>query len=292
MVSSPTLYEIDNGRPGNFFPYSLGDPIIDILSAKIYHGTNEAFGDIVVKLQPWSIWKVVQMFNEFDNGLDIIKSDHPKSNIALPIAASHKMFPNGEGSQVAIAYPYLGKNFTYWTTKTKMDLQTKLRISYEMLIGLHNIHMHGKVFEDVKPDNIVFDKELGTHLVDLAVAHTINNEPTAYGNCLFSSPEIAQIVLNGEPQLTSYASDMWGAAAVMYYILSDGQKLYNLSKIDGNDERQIWQAAASYKFQNFSRKKIEHAGPEIVDLILGAIFEQPENRPRDEDAISIVLKQL
>ncbi|MEJ7809493.1 MAG: serine/threonine-protein kinase [Gemmatimonadaceae bacterium] len=110
--------------------------------------------------------------------------------------------------------------------RRKLPLADALRITREVADGLHHAHTHDIVHRDVKPDNILLERETGRALVtDFGIAramgrvHTpperLTDPGTTIGTPAYMSPEQA----SGDRELDG-RSDIYSLACVLHEMVS------------------------------------------------------------------------
>ncbi|KAK8842949.1 hypothetical protein M9Y10_025815 [Tritrichomonas musculus] len=95
-----------------------------------------------------------------------------------------------------------------------------MKIIFEIMIILAYLHHHGYIYRDLKPNNIIVDKNSTIYLIDfdrMIKSSSINSNQNITDN--FSEAYIAPEILNGES--FSYKSDIYSLGKVIEFIFSN-----------------------------------------------------------------------
>ena len=92
-------------------------------------------------------------------------------------------------------------------------------ITKQILIGLNNLHKYGIVHRDIKPQNILFDREKKKiKITDFGLSTIIGkseHSTQSYGSLYFKSPELLKGKYN-------YKTDIWSFGITLFYIVFKG----------------------------------------------------------------------
>ena len=104
-----------------------------------------------------------------------------------------------------------------------MPIQTAAKLMAKVARTVHYAHEHGILHRDIKPGNILVDKDGEPHLADFGLARlvtgdsTVTNTRELLGTPSYMAPEQA---MGGTAKL-SRATDVYGLGAVLYQLLTD-----------------------------------------------------------------------
>ncbi len=106
----------------------------------------------------------------------------------------------------------------------RLDRKARVILLADVANALHELHNFGVIHRDIKPDNIIIDKQGRPFIVDLGLASLLGDDSTRtitehgvpIGSPAFMSPEQAQ----GDLQALSALSDVYSLGATAYFILT------------------------------------------------------------------------
>lgn len=109
---------------------------------------------------------------------------------------------------------------TYCNAKNLLPLETVVEIIFKCAKALDYAHRNGVVHRDIKPTNILIDKDRDVKIADFSIAHLMNSDTTStmpmgfVGSPRYMSPEQVQ-----EDQITNQ-TDLFSLGIVMYELLT------------------------------------------------------------------------
>lgn len=106
---------------------------------------------------------------------------------------------------------------------TPSDEQESLRAIYPIAAGICDIHSHGRVHRDIKPDNMRYDSEGTLKIFDFGLAKIDGSVGTAqlYYTEGFSAPEVFTKDASGKHNFTK-AVDVFAFGATCWWVLNGG----------------------------------------------------------------------
>lgn len=80
----------------------------------------------------------------------------------------------------------------------------------EVLVAMEMLHKHKVIYRDLKPENVMIDKEGHIKLIDFGFAKKLNskNKYRTFTNCGTMGYTAPELILNGS-QGYSFAADLW-----------------------------------------------------------------------------------
>lgn len=109
---------------------------------------------------------------------------------------------------------------SYCNSNNLLPLETVVEIIFKCSKALDYAHRNGVVHRDIKPTNILIDKDRDVKIADFSIAHLINSDTTStmpmgfVGSPRYMSPEQVQ-----EDQITNQ-TDLFSLGIVMYELLT------------------------------------------------------------------------
>jgi serine/threonine protein kinase len=104
------------------------------------------------------------------------------------------------------------------------DAPTAMRKLYPIACGVTDIHAHGRLHRDLKPDNMKLDKEGTLKIFDFGLAKLEKSDGTSvlYFSQGFTAPEAFKKDAKGA-HVYSYAIDVFAFGAIALWLLNEGQ---------------------------------------------------------------------
>lgn len=101
------------------------------------------------------------------------------------------------------------------------------RILLGVLRGLEYLHAKDIAHHDIKPANILLDKDGSVKISDFGIAEQSKDGQchSTYGTPAFQPPEVVN--LSAPDTYDGYAADIWSCGLLAYYLLTNGKLLFN-----------------------------------------------------------------
>jgi serine/threonine protein kinase len=127
---------------------------------------------------------------------------------------------------VIMEYCENGELYDWITSGEPLDDTEIRRIFARLLEGMVYVHSHDIAHRDIKPDNILMDKQMNPKIGDFGLSHHLTKGSallrTQCGSILYSSPEI----LNGD-EYDGKAADVWSLGVVLFVMVTGGLPFTN-----------------------------------------------------------------
>ena len=242
----------------------------------VYRATDESLGrDVAIKLVRRS---------EADNPASrerlrrearaAGKLNHPR--VAQVYAL---IFSNGQ--------PYLvmelvsGQDFSQKVEKEgRIDERTALKMALDVAEGLSALNREGLVHGDIKPGNIVLDREGRAKLVDFGLSGMTRT--TSNGKLVGTPNYIAPELLRGAAD--THRSDIYSLGATLYHLMVGRPPVEGEKTIDVLRALLLGHLIPIHKVAG-------HLSPLTKKLLVRMLENDPAKRPADTDAVAAALRE-
>ena len=171
-----------------------------------------------------------------------------------------------EFGEVGDVISYIG---SFYNDTAEMPIREVKTVALDVASALVHCHMHGVVHFDVKPDNVILNRDdrgdLRARLCDFGMSKRLPVGALAYvrfGSLEYVSPEICSLAMGPEV-------DAW-AFGLLLYVLT----LRNIPF-----KRRRFQGLAEWQWTSAARRATDEVGdPFALDLILGLLKLEPRSR--------------
>jgi serine/threonine-protein kinase len=133
-----------------------------------------------------------------------------------------KVFDYGEWEGVSFISMELinGPSLSRWLREQpSIDLKRRMVIMLQLLSGLHSAHKLGVIHRDIKPQNVLLDKQEVPKLVDFGIAQAFDAARTSRHDLLIGSPEYMAPELIRELPF-DHRADIYSLAILMYEVFT------------------------------------------------------------------------
>jgi len=262
--------------PGRLGVFLLHDHIGEGEMGAIYRATDEALGrEVAVKL------------------VRIGQADDPESCERLKREAcaagklNHPRVAQVYALNFSEGYPYLvmelvsGQDFAKkFEREGPISERVVLRMALDIAEGLSALHRENLVHGDIKPANIVLDRDGNAKLVDFGLSGMTRHDGQGnfIGTPFFIAPELLQGVND------THQSDLYSLGATLYYLLS-GRLTH-----EGLTPSEILKARLTRKPVPLE-KHSRHISPATRRLIMRLIEPSPFKRPANSEIVAAEIRE-
>jgi len=156
--------------------------------------------------------------------------------------------------------------------KGPLPLPEALQIITEAARGLAEIHEHGMVHRDIKPDNIMISKAGRVKITDLGLAKSLFFQPgITTGRRMMGTPEYMPLEQWESARDTGPAADVYALGATFYFLLA------GKDAVSGNSYLEIIRRLERESFPNI-REVREDVPDGVVRIIERATRRHPADR--------------
>jgi len=165
--------------------------------------------------------KVREESNELEI-LRILDTTQPKSEHVIPLLDSFYMHP-----EQCVILPQMD-TVTACLMMARRELNDSVaQVCWGLIKGLAYLHMHYIAHRDIKPDNLVVDKDFCLKIIDFDVAMQVKDEDEEVddycGTDYWMAPEVKKAPLMYSP----IKADRWSCGQVILYLLDELKKADN-----------------------------------------------------------------
>jgi serine/threonine-protein kinase len=161
-----------------------------------------------------------------------------------------------------------------------LDERGVLRMALDVAEGLSALHREGLVHGDIKPANIVLDRDGNAKLVDFGLSGMTrrDGEGNFIGTPYFIAPELLHGVAD------THGSDLYSLGATLYYLLS-GRLTH-----DGATPAEVLKARLYQKPVPLD-KRARHLSLPTRRLVMRLIDRNPAKRPADSETVAAEIRE-
>ena len=164
-------------------------------------------------------------------------------------------------------------NLAEYMQKNSLDVNQSLEIILKIASALAYMHKNHFVHRDVKPQNILLDKEGNVVLSDFGIASQIDNTHTiAAGTMEYCSPEQMETLLYSVPDVRL---DVYSLGITLYEMLCGVNPYRQIAKTRGEAAAIQFKYTQEYPLVDTYNSKIPH---DLALVVAKMIMKNPEMR--------------
>ena len=233
---------------------------------RVYHATDSTGTRVALKLVKEDFARDETFRRRFNREARIAQTvDHPN---VVPVLAT------GEDDGI----PYMAQKYIEGQPldqklrqEGRLDIPTAVRICNDVAAGLEALWAAGMVHRDVKPANILLDREGKAYVTDFGLAKdTRGTVLTLPGQALGSMDYMAPEQIRGEP--VSAASDIYALGCVMYECLCGRPPFASVQGM-----RVLWAHLQDDPPDPLTLRP--DLPPDLARAMLMALAKEPDKRP-------------
>ena len=183
-------------------------------------------------------------------------------------------------------FPYLvmelvtGEDFAKKLTRERrLDERTVLRMALDVADGLSALHREGLVHGDIKPANIVLDRDGNAKLVDFGLSGMLRRD--ANGGLVGTPDYIAPEILRGSAD--THSSDIYSLGATLYHLLA------GRPSFDGNSPSEVVKARMTQQPVPLGTHA-PHVSFSTQKLVMRMLESAPSKRFIDSDKLAVEIR--
>ncbi len=162
-----------------------------------------------------------------------------------------------------------------------LDERCVLRMALDVAEGLSALHREGLVHGDIKPANIVLDRDGNAKLVDFGLSGMMRHD--GHGNLVGTPHYLAPEILKGNAD--SHRTDIYSLGGTLYFLLS------GRLPFDGDTPATILKARLSS-----DPMPLHNFAPDVSDatcaIIMRMLEHEPQNRYADSDRLADEIRDV
>jgi serine/threonine-protein kinase len=159
----------------------------------------------------------------------------------------------------------------------RSDLHEAMAIIRDLLVALDYAHRHGIVHRDVKPSNVLLDKDHRSLLIDFGIALAMGEERRTRTGQIVGTPAYMSPEQITKPKSIDHRSDVYSVGCVFYEMLSGRPPFVKGQDGVGDTDFAIQHAHVTKRPLSL-RSRVPHIPSDVDDLVMAALEKDPEQR--------------
>jgi eukaryotic-like serine/threonine-protein kinase len=159
----------------------------------------------------------------------------------------------------------------------RTDIHEAMAIIRDLLVALDYAHRHGIVHRDVKPSNVLLDKDHRALLIDFGIALAMGEERRTRTGQIVGTPAYMSPEQITKPKSLDHRSDVYSVGCVFYEMLSGRPPFVKGQEGVGDTDFAIQHAHVTKRPLSL-RSRVPHIPADVDDLVMAALEKDPEQR--------------
>jgi eukaryotic-like serine/threonine-protein kinase len=157
------------------------------------------------------------------------------------------------------------------------EMREAIAIIRDILEALDYAHQHGIVHRDVKPSNVLLDKDHQALLIDFGIALAMGEERRTRTGQIVGTPAYMSPEQITKPKSIDHRSDVYSVGCVFYEMLTGRPPFVKGQEGIGNTDFAIQHAHVTKRPLNL-RSRVPSIPPYVDELVMAALEKDPEKR--------------
>lgn len=237
------------------------------------------YGSSVYALKLFKLWEALnsdipELMKRFDREFDAGQINSP-----YLVHAIDKGTINGN-PYILMEFCSKGDLLTYVNSTTNVNFS---EIATNILHGLKDLHLTGKIHRDLKPENVLLKEDGKAVLTDFGIAGDQNNRMTRrgviMGTCPYMAPELVNLSRFSKPPVEP-TIDIFSFGVMMYELLTGS---FPFGPCNSNQDFAVYVVNAKKGMWN--RELLHQKAPAWMPLIEGCLKPKSVNRLQNIDSV-------
>jgi eukaryotic-like serine/threonine-protein kinase len=168
-------------------------------------------------------------------------------------------------------------NFLASQVHNRLETRETIPIVRDILKALNYAHQHGIVHRDVKPPNVLMDKDNQAMLIDFGIALAMGEERRTRTGQIIGTPAYMSPEQITKPKSLDHRSDVYSVGCVFYEMLTGRPPFVKGEEEVGDTDFAIQQAHVTKRPVN-PKSRVPSIPPDVDELVMAALEKDPNKR--------------
>lgn len=216
---------------------------------------------------------VLKSYPSVADGIGPMHEGRAISQVSSPFVAKCYGVDQIDGLSFLVLEYVEGTTLSEILSQDRPTIQETISYLRDICNGLSAVHTAGLVHGDLKPGNVIIDKDGRGRLIDFGLARPMSGPPRLCGTAAYMPPEIARC----DATVPSPAGDVFGIGAILHHCLT-GQPPFSAATANDSIERA--------RSGNVDTRILDSTGPTwLVRLAVDCLAKDPKRRPKSAKAV-------